>query len=275
MSAVEPATGPAKRARARLERRKAATRQRIVDAASQLFWTQGYEATSIHDVAEAADVAVGTLYLHFSGKADVALVQFQQWMTDLVATLEARPERETPDQMLAATLRALSDQGYTSGQRLRDEAGRPVPSVVMGILFTEDSQAIAGRVYQIMIETEQALSALFARRLSYPPGAIEAQIIASAFVAAWRWPSTASPTWSPPASIRRRRTRSGCSASVPTPTGWRSSGRSRRIDDSQNPQRCGPSLSTTTRCGGSSGRRLTTAFPLNRLCDTPDIASGS
>jgi AcrR family transcriptional regulator len=186
VSTIEPAPGPAKRPSDRQERRKAATRQRIVDAASQLFWTKGYEATSIHDIADAADVAVGTLYLHFSGKADVALVQFQQWMADFVAALEARPETETPDQMLAATLRALGDQGYQSGERLRDDAGRAVPSVVMGILFTEDSQAIAGRVYQIMIEAEQALSTLFGWRLGYPPGSIEPQIIASAFVAAWR-----------------------------------------------------------------------------------------
>jgi AcrR family transcriptional regulator len=186
VSTIEPVAGPAERHSDRQERRKAATRQRIVDAASQLFWTKGYEATSVHDIADAADVAAGTLYLHFSGKADVALVQFQQWMADFVAALEARPEGETPDQMLAATLRALGDQGYQSGEQLRDDAGRPVPSVVMGILFTEDSQAIAGRVYQIMIETEQFLSTLFGWRLGYPPGSIEPQIIASAFVAAWR-----------------------------------------------------------------------------------------
>jgi AcrR family transcriptional regulator len=183
---VEPPTGPALRHESRLERRKAATRQRIVDAASELFWTKGYDATSIHEIAERADIAAGTLYLHFSGKADVAVVQFQGWMLDFVATLEARPLEEMPDEMLAAALQTLGDQGYTSGQRLRDDAGRPVPSVVMGVLFTEDSQGIAGRVYQVVIEAEQALSALFGRRLGYPPGSIEPQIIASAFIAAWR-----------------------------------------------------------------------------------------
>ena len=170
----------------RRERRKADTRRRIVEAASELFWAKGYDATSIQDIADRADIAPATLYLHFTGKADVALVQFQEWMADLVTALAARPETETPDQMLAATLGVLADQGYTSGQRLRDESGQPVPSVVMGILFTEDSQEIAGRLYQIMIETEQALSALFERRLGYPPGSIEPQIIASALVAAWR-----------------------------------------------------------------------------------------
>jgi len=170
----------------RRERKKAQTRQKIIDAASQLFWSKGYDATSTQDIAEAADLATGTLYLHFDSKADIALVQFRQWMDDFIAAIESRPSDESPDQMLAATLFALSDAGYTSSQQLRDDDGRPLPSVVMGILFSETALEIAGRVYQIMIETEQELAKLFTRRLGYPEGSIEPQIIASAFVAAWR-----------------------------------------------------------------------------------------
>jgi AcrR family transcriptional regulator len=186
MTQSQPETAPARRHSARLERRKAATRQRIVEAASELFWTKGYDATSVQDIADQADIAPGTLYLHFGGKADVALVQFHQWMEDFVAAIDSRPEGETPDLMLRAALDALGEQGYTSGQALRDPSGRAVPSVVMGILFTETALEISGRVYQIMIETEQAISTLFERRLGYPPGSIEPQIIASAFVASWR-----------------------------------------------------------------------------------------
>lgn len=170
----------------RRERKKAQTKQKIIDAASQLFWSKGYDATSTQDIAEAADLATGTLYLHFESKADIALVQFRQWMDDFIAALESRPVGEAPDQMLAATLFALSDTGYTSSQQLRDDGGRPLPSVVMGILFNESALEIAGRVYQIMIETEQALAGLFTRRLGYPEASIEPQIVASAFVAAWR-----------------------------------------------------------------------------------------
>src|SRR5665213_2051554 len=170
----------------RRERKKAQTKQKIVDAASELFWSKGYDATSIQDIAEAADFAPGTLYLHFESKSDIALVQFHQWMEDFIAAIESRPDGEPPDEMLAATLFALSDAGYTSSQQLRDDGGRPLPSVIMGILFAETALEISGRVYQIMIETEQSLAALFARRLEYPEGSLEPQIIASAFVAAWR-----------------------------------------------------------------------------------------
>jgi AcrR family transcriptional regulator len=183
---VKNTEAPARPPSNRLERRKAETRRRIIEAGSELFWSKGYDATSINDIADLADVAPGTIYLHFDGKADVALVQFHQWMADFLVAIEARPEGEPPDEMLAAALKSLSEQGYTSSRRLRDASGQPVPSVVMGILYSESSIEIAGRVYQIMIETEQALTAFFTRRLAYPDASIEPQIIASAFVAAWR-----------------------------------------------------------------------------------------
>lgn len=52
----------------RRERKKAATRQKIADAALRLFLERGYEAVGIRDVATEADVAVTTLFSHFPSK---------------------------------------------------------------------------------------------------------------------------------------------------------------------------------------------------------------
>jgi AcrR family transcriptional regulator len=170
----------------RRERKKAETRQKIIEVAGQLFLSKGYDTTSVHEIAEAADLAVGTLYLHFDSKADIALVQFRQWMTDFVTAIESRPEGESPDQMLAATLHQLSDAGYRSSQELHAEDGRRLPSVIIGILFTETAPEISGLIYQMLIEAEQEVASFFGRRLGYPVGSLEPQIIASAFMAAWR-----------------------------------------------------------------------------------------
>jgi AcrR family transcriptional regulator len=45
-----------------------ATRRRLVDIATELFGTLGYEATSTEAVLAAADVSRGSLYHHFNGK---------------------------------------------------------------------------------------------------------------------------------------------------------------------------------------------------------------
>ena len=55
----------------RLERRKAQTRASILDAASSLFHDQGFEPTSIQQIAEVAGIGVGTLYGYFASKEDV------------------------------------------------------------------------------------------------------------------------------------------------------------------------------------------------------------
>ncbi len=47
---------------------KAATRQRILDTARQLFGTRGYEVSTTRDIAHAAGIATGTLFNYFTTK---------------------------------------------------------------------------------------------------------------------------------------------------------------------------------------------------------------
>lgn len=54
--------------RQRRAQRAEATRRRIAEAASRLFAADGYEATTIEAVAEAADVSVETIYKRFGTK---------------------------------------------------------------------------------------------------------------------------------------------------------------------------------------------------------------
>ncbi|MFE5872811.1 TetR/AcrR family transcriptional regulator [Streptomyces roseifaciens] len=71
----------------RRERKKAATRQKIADAALQLFLERGYDAVGIRDVAAEADVAVTTLFSHFASKEALVFEQdddFEQRLTQAV-----------------------------------------------------------------------------------------------------------------------------------------------------------------------------------------------
>jgi TetR/AcrR family transcriptional regulator len=55
----------------RRARRRAQTAAAILDAAERLFLTRGFEATTIEQLAEQADVAVGSIYGHFDSKEGV------------------------------------------------------------------------------------------------------------------------------------------------------------------------------------------------------------
>jgi AcrR family transcriptional regulator len=50
---------------------KAATRQRIVEAARQLFAAKGFDAATTRDIADAAGIATGTLFNYFATKEAV------------------------------------------------------------------------------------------------------------------------------------------------------------------------------------------------------------
>lgn len=66
-----PAPRPAARPSPRRADQAAATRARLLDAARTLFDRQGFDETSLRDVAAEAGVAVGTVFVHFADKAEL------------------------------------------------------------------------------------------------------------------------------------------------------------------------------------------------------------
>lgn len=68
------------------------TRQRILDAALDLFSQSGYAVVSIRDICARVQVREGTLYYHFSNKQAIAeelFREFSQRADELMAPLEA------------------------------------------------------------------------------------------------------------------------------------------------------------------------------------------
>jgi len=53
------------------KRQKAATRERILQAAKQLFAEHGYEAATMQKIAQATGLSTGNVFVHFPSKADV------------------------------------------------------------------------------------------------------------------------------------------------------------------------------------------------------------
>jgi AcrR family transcriptional regulator len=88
----------------RLERRKARTRSAILEAASRLFNEQGYEETSIQQIAEAADTGVGTVYGYFNSKDDVLREVVRLHSAAAIERYRAAVDDETPapDRICAA-----------------------------------------------------------------------------------------------------------------------------------------------------------------------------
>ncbi|GAA2246460.1 MULTISPECIES: TetR/AcrR family transcriptional regulator [Kitasatospora] len=72
----------------RRERNKQRIRERVYQAALELFAEQGYDATSVDAIAERADVARGTFFNHFQRKEDLITEWGERRRARLKAELE-------------------------------------------------------------------------------------------------------------------------------------------------------------------------------------------
>jgi AcrR family transcriptional regulator len=75
---AQPATHPA----ARPSERGAATRTALLKAARETFLAAGYAQAGVTEIVARAGASVGSLYHHFSGKADLYLALFEELHED-------------------------------------------------------------------------------------------------------------------------------------------------------------------------------------------------
>src|ERR1700733_4952651 len=77
------------------ERKKQQTREKIARVALELFAEQGYDETTLAEIAEAADVAPRTIFAYFESKDDILLCGERSFLDDLKRRLDERPEGTT------------------------------------------------------------------------------------------------------------------------------------------------------------------------------------
>lgn len=75
-------------------------RQELIEIASRLFYEQGYGATGVKQIIEAAGIAKGTFYSHFSSKEELGLAwlrdrhhRWNQWLAAELDPLETAGEK--------------------------------------------------------------------------------------------------------------------------------------------------------------------------------------
>ncbi|WP_228083818.1 TetR/AcrR family transcriptional regulator [Streptomyces profundus] len=107
------------------ERKKEATRQRLMRAAFDLFEEHGFDDVSCGRIAAAAEVSKKTLFNYFSLKADLILDAERHHVHDLADVVRAREPGQTPHGALhAQLLAALAQRLPATGLSDRPEALR-------------------------------------------------------------------------------------------------------------------------------------------------------
>lgn len=95
------------------QRRRGNTRQRIQDVALELFAEQGYEKTSLREMAERLDVTKAALYYHFKTKEEILVSIFEDLsrpLEDLIEWGRQQPHSlETKQEIIRRYSEALMD----------------------------------------------------------------------------------------------------------------------------------------------------------------------
>lgn len=164
----------------RQQRRKAATRAKILDAAESLFGENGYAETSIEQISELADVAVRTIYMHFPTKAAIMLAYFDSWIDAFSQEIRRRPVDEPVVDTVREALQAMIDAGWVD--KVENEAVHVHP---IAEHLESGSPDISGHILQRWMREMEVLTVDAQNRGSYPKESFEPQARAAAIFASW------------------------------------------------------------------------------------------
>ncbi len=104
--------------RAFLEQQRTSKRDRLIDAASRLFYEHGVERTTIADIAADADVPSGNVYYYFKTKDDIVGAVVSARVAEIEATFTGLAKRyDSPADRLKALFNSLAEQAEIISQR--------------------------------------------------------------------------------------------------------------------------------------------------------------
>ena len=155
------------------ERKKQRTREQIVEAAMKLFAERGYHATTIADIAEAADVAPRTFFSYFPSKEAVVFHNVDRNLDGLAAALRDRLPGETAFDGLRRWIDSMFDEWM----------GEEDQALLRKRLCRED-EGLANFQGGMMARIQELLLEAIADDLGEPPNALRPRLVAAAALAA-------------------------------------------------------------------------------------------
>jgi AcrR family transcriptional regulator len=152
------------------ERKKAKTRAAIQSHALRLFAAQGYDATTVDEIVEAAEVSQSTFFRYFPTKEDVVLHdRYDPLMLDAFA---AQPAELSPIEALRGAMRSVLGSLPADEREQERHRGALVFSV----------PELRARALDQIAGTMQMLNDALAKRLGRPPDDVAVRTMTGALI---------------------------------------------------------------------------------------------
>ena len=156
------------------DRKRARTRQALVDAAVELIERNGYEATTIADIAAAAEVGTRTFFSYFPSKEDVLFPEADRRVRAAVDAIAGRAPDEEPADVLVRALR-------TANEESEDMTG---PVAALRLRLTMEVPAVRGRGLQLQWQSQREIARHLAAAFPDRLDEVSASALVGAFVGA-------------------------------------------------------------------------------------------
>lgn len=138
------------------ERKKAKTRAAIQQHALRLFRDQGYDATTVDQIVDAAEVSPSTFFRYFPTKEDVVLYDALDPL--IIAAFEAQPPQLAPTQALRRAL----------GEVLGQLQPRDIQDMQKRFDVIREVPELRARMLDELTRTMRLMAGVLARRLGRP-----------------------------------------------------------------------------------------------------------
>jgi AcrR family transcriptional regulator len=156
------------------ERKKQRTRERIVEAAFELFAERGFDGTTIADIAEAAEIAPRTFFSYFPSKDDVVFYDFEETQATIASWLQNRePGTNAIDALRAGIASGVEEIG----------PGDPREKQLRKRLMREN-ESLAAHSEHLKGKLADLLGEAVAEDLGDEPSDLRPRLVAAAFLAA-------------------------------------------------------------------------------------------
>lgn len=103
----------------RSSRKRARTRADLLNAARKVFATRGYHEASISEITTAADVGVGTFYLHFRDKDEIFTKLIEEGLRDIREQVTVLALQQPDERRLSAVIRLAFRYAYAERDLFR------------------------------------------------------------------------------------------------------------------------------------------------------------
>jgi len=156
------------------DRKRARTRQALVEAAATLFERDGYDETTIADIAAAAEIGTRTFFSYFPSKEELLFPESDARVRAAVEAIAERGPHESPAEVLLRALHRVGDDsddlsGRLAGLRLR---------------YIREIPAVRGRALQIQTDAQREIARHLAAAFPEQLDEVGAAALTGAFVGA-------------------------------------------------------------------------------------------